>query len=228
MSATHRDIFDDIYRRGSWGSEETVSGPGSTRARAADFQDDLLALIRRLEVRVLLDAGCGDFNWMAEVAEAVESYLGVDVVPDLVARNVLRHARPGRAFLCRDITADPLPRADLILCRDCLVHFSLADVQAALANFVRSGSVYLLTTTFPVTGGNVEIRTGEWRDLDLEQPPFSFPPPLATVDERCLRGGDRYRSKRFALWALDSLPALDSLAAEPRPPSTGGRVRHRP
>jgi len=44
--------------------------------------------------------------------------------------------------MCCDITSDPLPRADVILCRDCLVHFSLADAQAAIGNFARSGSAH--------------------------------------------------------------------------------------
>jgi len=211
---SHRAIFDDIYRRGSWGCAETVSGPGSTRERAAAFRDDLAALLRSLGTRVLLDAGCGDFNWMGDVAGAVDAYVGVDVVPGLVEANARHHGRRGRNFLCRDVTTDPLPRADVILCRDCLVHFSLADVRLALDNFARSGSTYLVTTTFIDTATNEEIATGGWRPLNLERPPFSFPPPLATVDERCLHTGGAYRSKRFAAWALASLPR--------RAPSAGG------
>ena len=35
MPGSHREIFDGIYRGRLWGEPETVSGPGSTRARAA-------------------------------------------------------------------------------------------------------------------------------------------------------------------------------------------------
>jgi hypothetical protein len=31
------DIFSAIYRGNFWGNDESRSGPGSTRARAADF-----------------------------------------------------------------------------------------------------------------------------------------------------------------------------------------------
>src|SRR5262249_1544310 len=62
-----------------------------------------------------------------------------------------------------------------------------------------------------------EIATGGWRPLNLERPPFSFPPPLATVDERCLHTGGAYRSKRFAAWALASLPRRAPSARGPAP-----------
>ncbi|HEX2076999.1 MAG TPA: class I SAM-dependent methyltransferase [Longimicrobium sp.] len=203
----HRSIFTRIYRHNSWGSAESVSGPGSTRERGADFRDDLVALLRRLDARVLLDAPCGDFNWMAEVVESVDEYVGVDVVRELIARNVRRYAAPGRRFACADVTADPLPRADVILCRDCLVHFSFADAWAALANFRRTGSRWLLATTFVERESNEDIRTGGWRTLNLQAAPFRFPPPVSVIDERCLHTGGIYRDKRLALWALDSLPA---------------------
>lgn len=205
--ADHRVVFTRIYRRNAWGSAESVSGPGSTRERGADFRDDLAALLREIDARVLLDAPCGDFNWMEEVAGGVERYVGVDVVPELIAANSERHGGGNRTFLCLDMTRDPLPKADVVLCRDCLVHFSTADVWRAVRAFRESGSRYLLATTFVGRTENPEIRTGSWRPMNLQAPPFNFPPPLALVDERCLHTGGIYRDKRLGLWELDSLPA---------------------
>jgi len=202
--ADHRAIFTGIYQRNEWGSAESVSGPGSTRERGADFNGELLDLLRQLGTRVLLDAPCGDFNWIQEVADGVEEYVGVDVVPELVSQNVRHHRRGGRSFLQADLTRDALPRADVILCRDCLVHFSFADIQKALDNFRRSGATYLLTTTFVEHVENVDIRTGGWRPINLQAPPFDLPEPLSLVDERCLHSGGIYRDKRLALWALQS------------------------
>ncbi|HVR98224.1 MAG TPA: class I SAM-dependent methyltransferase, partial [Thermoanaerobaculia bacterium] len=95
-------VFTEIYRAGAWGSRESVSGPGSTQARATDFLPGLLAMVRDLGTATLLDAPCGDFNWAAPLAEAVERYIGVDVVPDLVARNRERFGSPRRRFLRKD------------------------------------------------------------------------------------------------------------------------------
>lgn len=200
------DIFLAIYAGNLWGSSESRSGPGSTIARAADFLPDLAALLRGLNTRVLVDAPCGDFNWARALVPIVERYIGIDVVREIVARNQRASGSASTVFLHGDLTQDPLPPADVILCRDCLVHFSLVDVWRALGNFTRSGSRYLLTTTFVEHEDNPDISTGEWRPLNLERPPFCFPPPLAAVDERCLHSGGVYRDKRLGLWELSDLP----------------------
>ena len=57
-----------------------------------------------------------------------------------------------------DITGDALPRCDAILCRDCLVHLSFANIARAVANFARSGAAWLITTTFPEWQANRRLR----------------------------------------------------------------------
>ena len=165
-----------------------------------------MAALRELEVRILLDVACGDFNWTRPVADAVDRYIGVDVVPALIEANRARHFGPGREFLELDVTRHALPAADAVLCRDCLVHFSFADAAAALASIRRSGARYLIATTFVDRQRNAEARTGWWRTLNLEAAPFHFPPPLRTIDERCTGAGGRFRDKRLGIWSVASLP----------------------
>jgi len=203
------DVFLAIFQSNLWGSQESRSGPGSTQLRAGDFLPDLLALLRTLNTRVLLDAPCGDFNWAAPVADAVERYIGVDVVGEIIARNQCSANGPTRTFLHRDLTTDALPSADVILCRDCLVHLAYPDIWRGLRNFQESGSRYLLTTTFTARDGNSDIATGGWRPLNLERPPFCFPPPVTIIDERCLHSGGSGRDKGLGLWELDSLSLVD-------------------
>ena len=203
----HRRVFERIFRENAWGSAESVSGPGSTRERGSMLVPDLVNLLTELGTRTLLDAPCGDFNWASAIASAVDMYIGVDIVEELVTRNVRQHGSAGRTFLTCDLTRDPLPKADLILSRDCLVHFSYADIQAALRNFRRSGAEYLLTTTFVNRTANRNIRTGSWRVLNLQAPPFDFPLPLAVVDERCTHSEGIYSDKCLALWRLGACAA---------------------
>jgi hypothetical protein len=200
-----RRVFGSIHANRAWGDSESVSGPGSTRERAAAFLPDLIGLVRSLQLRSLVDAPCGDFNWAAPLADAVPRYIGVDVVPELIAANQ-RYASDRRQFLCLDMTTELLPPADAILCRDGLVHLCIDDIFATLANFRRSGARFLLTTTFIGDRGNVDIETGGWRPLNLEREPFSFPPPAASIDERCHHTGGVYSDKRLALWRIEDLP----------------------
>ena len=196
------EIFRDVYRNNIWGDPETVSGLGSGVARTAAFRDQFRNLLIELGTTSLLDAGCGDFNWMKEVKLPVDRYFGMGVVPELIAKNQTNYKNRGTLFIYGDIARNDLPRSDLILCRDCLVHFSYHDTFAALRNFKRSQATYLLTTTFLAFAENADIETGGWRQLNFEQPPFNFPPPEKVIDEKCWHSGGIYADKRLALWKL--------------------------
>ena len=74
-------------------------------------------------------------------------YIGADVVPELITRNRQSGSGAGRTFTVLNITRDRLPKVDVILCRDCFIHFSFKDIHAAIANFKRSNSKFLLATT---------------------------------------------------------------------------------
>jgi len=201
-----QDRFTSIYEANAWGDAESVSGPGSTAARGGDFRQDLLELLDAAAIQSIVDAPCGDVNWMRHVLAARDlRYTGVDIVEDLITRNARVYQMANCRFVCADMTRCDLPGADLILCRDGLVHLSFADARAALRNFRRSGSRYLLGTTFVARQRNHDVRTGGWRVLNLQAAPFLFPPPLALVDERCTHTGGIYRDKHLGLWALDSL-----------------------
>lgn len=186
--------------------EESRSGPGSSRAQTATIRRRLPLLLADLQVESLLDLPCGDFNWMQHVRLGAIDYIGGDLLPHLVERNQRRFGAPRRRFFQLDLLDGPLPRADIVLCRDCLVHFSFADIARALQNIKRSGAAYLLTTTFTGRAANADIPSGEWRPLNLEQPPFSFPPPLRLIVERCTEAGGQYGDKSLACWRLSDLP----------------------
>ncbi len=118
-----------------------------------------------------------------------------------------------RRFMVLDLTADALPPADLLLCRDCLVHLSHADIRRALENIARSRITCLLTTTFPGGATNEDIVTGDWRPLDLERPPFSFPPPLRLLEEGCTESDGRFADKSLGLWRVADLARAWALGA---------------
>lgn len=158
---------------------------------------------------MLLDVPCGDFGWLSQIELALDEYIGADIVPAIVERNRSQYgADRRRQFMQRDIASDPLPRADIVLCRDCLVHLSNADVFRAFQNLKRSGGRYLLTTTFVELEDNADIASGDWRPLNLRLPPFTLPEPLRIVLEGCTEEGDAYADKALGLWEIDVLPQV--------------------
>lgn len=133
-------------------------------------------------------------------------YVGADFLPEIIEGNA-RYSLPGqRDFRVLDILTSVLPRADLVLCRDCLVHFAFADIAHAIANVRASGGTWLLTTTFPGQTENVDIRTGDWRPLDLERAPFNWPRPVELINELCTEGGGLFADKSLGLWRITDLP----------------------
>lgn len=196
---TIKAVFSRIHQKNLWQDLESVSGRGSTLARTEIIRRDLHSLLESLGARSLLDAACGDFNWMRHVDLEGVDYIGADVVPDLVACNRRLYEGGKKSFVILDITSDQLPKVDVILCRDCLIHLSVADIDAAIANFKRSNSTFLLATTHTSVRENSEIRTGDWRSVNLQLPPFDFAAPLKLIRE------DAESDKCLGLWRLAEL-----------------------
>ena len=213
-------IFTRIYRANEWGDAESMSGPGSTVFRTRLLRPRLAELFGRLGIRSLLDLGCGDFNWMRLVDLASVEYIGGDVVPELVQQNVRLYADAGRRFLAMDMLRDTLPRVDLILCRDGLVHFSFADIAVAMRAMKQSGSTYLLATTFTAHARNEDIPTGGWRPLNLSLPPFCFPDTLEVIGDGPRPDGT-YPDKALGLYRIDAFtgPACAGFVSPSIPPA---------
>jgi hypothetical protein len=202
----HPEIFTEIYDKNHWRSRATISGPGSELAETEDVRYLLPTLIERLGVKILLDAPCGDFHWMSQVDIQSCNYIGAEVVPKLVKLNQSNFGATNRSFILADLTRDDLPKADMILCRDCLIHMNFKEAKAVLANFRRSESKYLLSTTDPSVSENRPIRTGEYHSINLELPPFSMGEPLEMHrDRRMPLNGEQLidPTKSLALYALN-------------------------
>jgi SAM-dependent methyltransferase len=142
---------------------------------SASIRGQLPPLLRELGARSLLDVGCGDMKWMRMVDLGVD-YIGVDVVPDLIEEN--RRLYRNRQFLVADATKDRLPSADVVLCRQCLIHLSNRQVGMVLRNLKNTRAKYLLATTFPAITNNADIWSGSFRPINLELQPFNLPKPL--------------------------------------------------
>ena len=198
-------IFSEIYHGNLWGEPESVSGPGSSLAETAAIRRELPGLLAGLGVRTLLDAPCGDCRWILETPLDLDLYVGADVVPALIESNAARFAGPGREFRRLDLTRDPLPRTDAILCRDCLIHFSYRFIERALDNFRRSGARYLLTTTYSGLPANHDILSGQWRPIDLELPPFGLPPAAHRIVEKEYDEGGRRLVRSLGVWDLEDV-----------------------
>jgi hypothetical protein len=201
-----RDRFEYIFENNLWSSEESRSGLGSTLLETDTLRTDIPAVLNEIQARSLLDLPCGDFRWMSEVDLGGVSYTGADIVEALVVANTQKFASESRRFLSLDLTSDILPRADVVLCRDCLVHLSYANICRALENVKHSGAKWLLMTNFVRIESNRDIEDGDWRPLNFEHAPFLLPPPHRTIVENCAEAGGAFDDKSLCLWLVADLP----------------------
>jgi SAM-dependent methyltransferase len=194
-----RDVFTRIYRTDAWEGDDSRSGPGSGIIPTTHLRPALVELCRELEIRTVIDAACGDGNWMPDLP----GYVGVDVSPEAV--RLARVRNPHRTYLVGNVATMKLPQADLVIIRDAIQHLSLADGMATLASILRSKPRYLLASTY-VGGENVDIVTGaDAYSPDLEAAPFSMGEP-----ERLIFDGWTYHDatavrdprKFLGLWRL--------------------------
>lgn len=204
-------VFSHIYETKHWWDGESLSGPGSSLASTLTISLFLPVILRAIGARTLLNAGCGDEHWMHGILPQLnlELYLGVDIVPSLIDENQKKYGTDRVLFMQLDIAEDPLLEVDVIMCRDVLAHLSYEDIHAVLRNFKKSGSTYLLATSYSnVRQNSLEMMTGNCRWVNLQAAPFNFPEPLISVFELSSEDKMVAQGKRICLWRIADLPIV--------------------
>ena len=162
--------FTSVYSSHLWGELGRGSGPGSNIINAQGAARVLYHVTISINATSLIDAPCGGMEWQPHVLwqlkHAIPSFrfLGVDVVPDVVADDRRISDRPLPVlppepldmvpvefmhFEVKDLTVTPLPNGyDLIMSRDSFQHNSFEGVFAMLRNMAASNARYLLLQSY--------------------------------------------------------------------------------
>jgi hypothetical protein len=183
----------------------SISGIGSSWVATETIRSEISILLKKFNIKMLLDLPCGDYHWMQLVDLDGIIYTGADKQSKGIEDNKQKY--PSVHFEVLDITQDLLPKNDLVLVRDCLVHLDNECVWKAIDNLKRSRSKYLLITNFPKINHallNYNIETGGWRPINFQLAPFHFPPPIETIVENCKE--EPWVDKSLSLWKIKSLP----------------------
>ncbi len=164
------------------GLPETACGLGSALKSTEHIRGELPGLLHRLGAAVLLDAPCGDLNWISHVDLSTIDYIGCDFDREhLVVAKRRKVAMKSRCLLMRDIILDSLPGADVMLCREFLQHLPYNQVEAVLVNFLESGARWLLATSHGNSENYDIAKMGMFRPLNLLKEPFSLCAPYFSI-----------------------------------------------
>ncbi len=174
-----KNKFSIIYKNNYWDNKESISGPGSTLKNTKNLRTVLNKIIKKYKVRSILDAPCGDCNWIQLIIKKNSiKYFGVDIVKECILRNKSKFKNKRFNFKELDITKDKLPKTDLFICRDFMFHLSYEDNRRFLKNIQNLKYKYILLSNHSRSEKskilNKDIKTGDFRKINLFKKPFNF------------------------------------------------------
>jgi len=201
MKKEIKNIFTEIYNNNSWKCDESKSGPGSKLSTNKKLLFLLQNFVKENNIKRIIDCGCGDFNWMKTFNfDLIDSYVGIDIVEPLISENIKKYQTDKIKFECKSIVDDLLPDSDLIICKDVLFHLSFDDALSSLSNFNKTKCNYLLSTNF-TNFKNRDIKSGDWRPINLMSKPFNVGEPISywdNIEER----SDHLSNKSIGIWKI--------------------------
>lgn len=206
VSANLEDRSHQIYATDAWinkPGQESLSGLGSEAAVVKEIARPLSDRLKSLNAQSVIDVGCGDFRSFID-CQFNGRYAGVDIVGDVIADNSRRYGGAMREFRRLDTVVGPLPKADVVLLREVLFHFSFKDAKRVLRNVTSSGAKHLIATNDNAIWFNSNISSGDFRKLNLMKRPFCLPPPCHENDDRLVA-----RGRVLATWKVECLPSFD-------------------
>lgn len=183
--------FGQIYATGAWGTAAGASffsGPGSLPNASFREEEIVCAFLNKHDkASTIVDVGCGDFQVGRRILSKVQrpvTYIGCDVVPELIAHNQSMFGSGTTRFEVCDITVDGIPLCDLVLCRQVFQHLSNANILSAIEMIRQSSPYALFTNAMPNNSfvpnldlpAGVHTRIALGSGLRLDEAPFMLRP----------------------------------------------------
>lgn len=178
--------LQDAFETKTWAQEDKDkprSGPGSTLRRTKRLRRALPGLLKDYDVKTFLDAPCGDWNWMSAVNLDGVKYIGGDISKELIAEVKAEHGGEGRKFMHLDLASSKLPKCDMIMVRECLIHLTDEVRWEVIANIHKAKIPHLLLTVDLVDENIPLTENGQHANFNPMIAPFNFPDPVHHVPE---------------------------------------------
>jgi len=141
--------WEFIYDNGGW--EEQGSGPGSTVANSTELIAWVKNFITTNNCSSLVDIGCGDMQWTAQVLKAnpLVAYTGIDWVPSVCNANKTNH--PTHTFLTQNFILSTFSNSntyDMLICKDVLQHQwnAVDQIITNIGNINVEHSIFIVPT----------------------------------------------------------------------------------
>ena len=188
-SKLNKKVFTSIYKSNHWVQTKdfsdtnsiSVSGHGSNTntVQYNELLKNMNNLINKFEIKSILDVPCGDFLWIKKIIlENNINYLGVDIVEELINKNIISYKSKNINFKCADILDFNTNKFyDLLLIRDLFLHIKNEDIIKILSNIKLMNIKYIALNSY-TNSFNEDVLIGEHRKVNLLIEPFNLKKPI--------------------------------------------------
>ena len=171
VKVDHKDVFTTIYKQRHWGEG---SGGGSAIEVTQEYRDLLSKFIKDKAITSVVDLGCGYWAFNDYVEWNGANYIGIDVVDAVQDYNRLNVKQPNCKFITDNILTCKIPKCDLLIIKDVMIHWTNAEVQTFFKRKINAKYI-LITNDDRVTDVNTDIvAPGQYRDIDVTKIPFNI------------------------------------------------------
>ena len=198
---SNKEIFSTIYKNKIWNlnsKTEFNSGPGSHEDRVViPYVNQIVKFLKNKNL-IVIDLGCGDFNIGSKIFKHSKSYMGIDVVEDLINHNKKKYFAKNLTFETLDAVYDNIPSGDCILIKEVFQHITNSEIEKILSKIMEYKYI-IITESEPLVPfkpnkdklRGPECRTDIVSGIIIDESPFNFKFKLKKVLLR-VKKEDRY------------------------------------
>ena len=163
-------VFNTIYETNAWGYG---SGSGSNENLCKGYVQFLQQFFIKYNIHSIVDIGCGDWQFSKNINFDGITYKGYDVASFVVNRNLAKYKKSNIDFIHYNGDFSVLPKADLAICKDVLMHLPNHLIMKFIDNLSKYKYVLIANSIGRADeNSDVLLDVDAGRTLDLRNEPF--------------------------------------------------------
>lgn len=187
-----KEVFTRVYEEHQWGGagDSYCSGSGSSGFHASQYAAVVKQLIQDKGIKTMIDLGCGDFVVGRALRTEGVKYIGIDIVDNLIHKNLEAYGDAITSFQSLDMVKDQLPDGDLCIIRQVFQHLSNKQIVSVLQK-TKKFKYILITEHYPAPFVKIRVNVDKIHGPDtrihddsavfLDEQPFNVPTQSITL-----------------------------------------------